>query len=256
MKKLSKIDESVWGGILDRGTGEINRKEYGKKVHTCIDIDIYIKDSSCQYDKYIKHILDYDNYKLPCRICIGFERISNPTYTPEDLAKMKNFEMPYDYVLDEYTKPKNEFDYLVAWFWKYNEFMDHNTNADITEDDYMSICRGIAIKLKEIGNRIEHMPGNKTNIIGQDGVSSKYSNFALKLMDEKNTFHWKHAHNGKSLLDYKEDMIHEFPELKDVDFLMWPFNQFPYVNIGLPITSVTVKDFKKYEEYTHNWFTV
>ena len=27
MKKLSKIDESVWGGILDRGTGEVERKE-------------------------------------------------------------------------------------------------------------------------------------------------------------------------------------------------------------------------------------
>ena len=50
-------------------------------------------------------------------------------------------------------------------------------------------------------------------------------------------------------------MIYDFPELDDVEFITWSYNNYA-CSIGIPITATTVKNFKKYKEYTKNWFTI
>ena len=56
MKKLSKIDESAWGEMRKRSSGKVIRNEDGKIVHTCLGIDIIIKNQDCNYDELIKEL--------------------------------------------------------------------------------------------------------------------------------------------------------------------------------------------------------
>ena len=137
----------------------------------------------------------------------------------------------------------------------------------VIEEDYISICKGIATKLKEIGGGIAFLPRyNEGNFIGKtnEKISDYDGDYVLQLISESDVDYWDMEYREKygegstdtSLDDYKESMIDTFPELDDVVFITWEFNNSNGVNIGIPITATTVKNFKKYKEYTKNWFTV
>ena len=137
----------------------------------------------------------------------------------------------------------------------------------VIEDDYISICRGIATKLKEVGGDIEYLPRFKSGIIKstyQKHNRSDYEgDYVLQLISESDVYDWeieyvdKYGEGSTStcLEDFRESMIDTFPELDDVDFITWSYNNYD-CNIGIPITATTVKNFKKYKEYTKSWFTV
>lgn len=263
MKKLSNITESVWNDIRKRGIGTEVKQEDGKKVHTCIDVDIYLKNASdSYYEELIKEILNYNDSYVECRVAILNTR--DKAYSPEEMKNIRAFEAPYTYLIYDGGHGTD----LIADFLTYDEMKDFDLDDfedRVSEEDYISICKGIATKLKEIGGDIAYLPRHKGGFIETkfDNISYYESDYILQLIDESDVYDWEIQYTDKygegstasSLIDYKESMIDTFPELDDVVFIVWSFNDYA-CNIGIPITATTVKNFKKYKEYTKNWFTV
>ena len=263
MKKQSKITESILSDIQDRSMGKTRRKEDGVKVHTCIDVDIYLKSTSdFHYDELIKGILNYNDSYVDYRV--GILSVRDKAYSTEEMANMRTFEAPYAYLIYDGRYGTS----LVAEFWTYDEMKDFGLDDfedRICEEDYISICKGIATKLKEVGSNIEYLPRNKGGFIETkyDDISHYEGDYVLQLIGESDVNNWEVEYVDKygkgststSLEDFKEDMIYAFPELDDVEFITWSYNKYA-CNIGIPITATTVKNFKKYKEYTKNWFTI
>ena len=263
MKKQSKITESIWSDIQDRSTGKTRRKEDGVKVHTCIDVDIYLKNTfDFNYDDIIKGILNYNDSYVDYRV--GILSVRDKAYSTEEMANMRTFEAPYSYLIFDGRYGTS----LVAEFWTYDEMKDFGLDDfedRICEEDYISICKGIATKLKEVGDSIEYLPRGKGSFIKTkyDNISYYNGDYVLQLIDESDVWNWEIEYTDKygdgststSLEDFQESMIDTFPELDDVVFITWSYNNYA-CNIGIPITATTVKNFKKYKEYTKNWFTI
>ena len=263
---FKKANESIWSDIQDRSAGEVRRKEDGVKVHTCIDVDIYLKNvSDSYYDEFIKEILDYNNNYVEHKVAILNTR--DKAYSWEEMKNIRAFEAPYTYLIYDGGHGTD----LIAEFCTYDEMKENDDLDDfedrVIEEDYISICKGIATKLKEIGGGIAFLPRyNEGNFIGKtnEKISDYDGDYVLQLISESDVDYWDMEYREKygegstdtSLDDYKESMIDTFPELDDVVFITWEFNNSNGVNIGIPITATTVKNFKKYKEYTKNWFTV
>ena len=256
------LEESIWSDIQDRSMGKTRRKEDGVKVHTCIDVDIYLKSTSdFHYDELIKEILSYNDSYVDYRV--GILSVRDKAYSPEEMKNMRAFEAPYSYLIFDGRYGTS----LVAEFWTYDEMKDFDLDDfedRICEEDYISICKGIATKLKEIGGSIEYLPRNNTSYIGNKKNNMNYEgDYVLQLIDESDVNNWEIEYVDKygegststSLEDFKENMIYDFPELDDVEFITWSYNNYA-CSIGIPITATTVKNFKKYKEYTKNWFTI
>ena len=255
------INESIWSDIQDRSMGKTVRKEDVVKVHTCIDVDIYLKSTSdFHYDELIKEILSYNDSYVEYKVSILSVR--DKAYSTEEMVNIRSFEAPYSYLIYDGRYGTS----LVAEFLTYDEMKDFGPDDfedSICEEDYISICKGIATKLKEIGGSIEHLPrdisfiGNKKHNMNYDG------DYALQLINESDVNNWEVEYVDKygegststSLEDFQESIIDAFPELDDVEFITWSYNHYA-CNIGIPITATTVKNFKKYKEYTKNWFTI
>ena len=261
--KDKKITESIWSDMQDRSMGKTRRKEDVVKVHTCIDVDIYLKSTSdFNYDDLIKKILNYNDSYVDYKV--GILSVRDKAYSTEEIKNMIAFEAPYAYLIYDGRYGTS----LVAEFWTYDEMKDFDLDDfedRICEEDYISICKGIATKLKEVGGNIEYLPRNKGGFIETkyDDISHYEGDYVLQLIDESDVYNWEIQYTDKygeesttfSLDDYKESMIDAFPELDDVVFISWSFNNYA-CNIGIPITATTVKNFKKYKEYTKNWFTI
>ena len=256
------LEESIWSDIQDRSMGKTRRKEDGVKVHTCIDVDIYLKNTSdSNYDELIKEILSYNDSYVEYKV--GILSVRDKAYSPEEMKNMRAFEAPYSYLIFDGRYGTS----LVAEFWTYDEMKDFDLDDfedRICEEDYISICKGIATKLKEIGGSIEYLPRNNTSYIGNKKNNMNYEgDYVLQLIDESDVNNWEIEYVDKygegststSLEDFKENMIYDFPELDDVEFITWSYNNYA-CSIGIPITATTVKNFKKYKEYTKNWFTI
>ena len=214
MKKLSKITESIWSDIQDRSSGEVRRKEDGVKVHTCIDVDIYLKNTSdSHYDDLIKEILNYNDSYVDYKVSILSVR--DKTYSPEEMKNMMAFEAPYSYLIYDGKYGTS----LVAEFWTYDEMKDFNLDNfedRICEEDYISICKGIATKLKEVGGDIEYLPRNNVYYIGNKRNYMNYEgDYVLQLIDESDVWNWEIEYTDKygdgststSLEDFQESMI-------------------------------------------------
>ena len=261
--KDKKITESIWSDMQDRSAGEIRRKEDGVKVHTCIDVDIYLKNTSdSHYDNLIKEILNYNDSYVDYKV--GILNVRDKAYSTEEMKNMRAFEAPYAYLIYDGRYGTS----LVAEFYTYDEMKDFELDDfedRICEEDYISICKGIATKLKEVGGNIEYLPRNKGGFIETkyDDISHYEGDYVLQLIDESDVYNWEIEYVDKygegsttfSLDDYKESMIGTFPELDDIVFITWSYNNYA-CNIGIPITATTVKNFKKYKEFTKNWFTI
>ena len=256
------LEESIWSDIQDRSMGKTRRREDGVKVHTCIDVDIYLKNASdSNYDDLIKEILSYNDSYVDYRV--GILNVRDKAYSPEEMKNIRTFEAPYSYLIFDGRYGTS----LVAEFWTYDEMKDFDLDDfedRICEEDYISICKGIATKLKEIGGDIEYLPRNNTSYIGNKKNNMNYDgDYVLQLIDESDVWNWEIEYTDKygegststSLEDFQESIIDAFPELDDVEFITWSYNHYA-CNIGIPITATTVKNFKKYKEYTKNWFTI
>ena len=216
--------------------------------------------SDFHYDDLIKEILSYNDSYVEYKVSILSVR--DKAYSTEEMKNMRAFEALYAYLIYDGRYGTS----LVAEFLTYDEMKDFGPDDfedRVCEEDYISICKGIATKLKEIGGSIEHLPrdisciGNKKHNMNYDG------DYALQLISESDVNNWEVEYVDKygegststSLEDFQESIIDAFPELDDVEFITWSYNHYA-CNIGIPITATTVKNFKKYKEYTKNWFTI
>lgn len=253
MKKLSNINESVWTDIHRRSNGAQIRKEDGKKVSTCLGVDIIIKDSSCDYNHWIKEILTADP-NISYGVWIDLEKYAN--LTPDEMINVRKFEAPYNYLIYDGAHGTS----LIAGFYSYSEIEEYEYEIGecVSEEDYISICKGIATKLKEVGEYFSHVPTSRNSYIinsNQNKLSTSYDgNYELKLIDETDTYNFFIENENLDINDFIYDICHEFKELEDEDFIGWSF--YDGINIAIPLNYNNLVNFQKYEKFTKEWFAV
>lgn len=251
MKKLSHITESVWSDIQDRNSGETIRKEDGQKVHTCLGIDIVLQDPQCGYDIFIKDMVKYNS-----SYCEGISKQAEVGVSTDELVNIRKWETPYDYLV--YDAPYGES--LIMSFTTYDDILEYDEmfKEEISEKDYIAICRGVAEKFKELGDSLEYVPNRNSCVATPNSSKRQYAheydrNYVLMLVDESTTFYWSADNDREEYVDeFLEEISNEFPELEDEDFIIWSYRD--GVNIGLPHNLNTLNNFKKYKEFTNNWF--
>lgn len=248
MKKLSKVNESVWADLHRRSNGDVIRKEDGKKVSTCLGVDIIIKDSSCKYDYWIKEILEKDP-NLTYGVSIDNVRYMN--FSPDEMVNISNWKAPFDYLIYDGKYG----DSLIADFYSYDNLVEYEEDIaqEVSEEDYISLCRGIATKLKEVGQYFSHAPATKSIIIGAADRKCEYGgDYLLKLIDEGDVYSYACDNDGFEIEEFIDSICDNFPELRDEDFIGWTF--YDGCNIALPANLNNLVNFKKYREYTRDWF--
>ena len=257
MKKLSKITESVWSDIRDRSNGVSIKREDGKKVNSCIG-DIILRNIGYDYNKLIQDIISGDGNSDIYSFSISNER----NFSTDEMKNIRSWEAPYAYLVYDGRYGTS----LVASFSSYNEILDFELDDEFAnecvEDDYISICKCISKKIQEVGQYIEYVPSRQSTIIGSKNQKNNYNNeygddYHLLLISENLVFYWECENEDYAqydyLGDYKEDMISEFPELKGEDFICWSYRD--GCNIALPLHNFNnLTNFKKYREFTQNWF--
>ena len=238
MKKLSKITESIWSDIQDRSGGDIRRKEDGKKVYTCLGIDAVIRNPKCQYDALIKNLLNPD---CPYAIQIRVQQSEHKQKLEEKDPTV------YDISNDKSHK-------FVATFWYYDEVegfaLDSSFADDVDEKDYYEICKCISSKLQEISQHIKFFP-SRIQIIGKGihGIPYYENSECFKLADISD---WIYISKKTSLtlIDFRSDIIQKFPELSNIDLVLW--NNC----IMIPMNFESVIHLNEYKEFTEKWFKI
>ena len=249
MKKLSNISETYWSRMNRRSQGTLARKEDGKKVNTCLGIPAFLRDPNCKYDELISYLTGeggYDNNEFV---------INNPkdmNWSPEKLSDIKNWNDPYTYMI---YNPGHGMDLSVS-FTEFEVIRKYGRLDDLyefSEEDYISICRCIATKLKDVGDSIKYVKNDHFVIDKNDGF---YDEYALQLIDEASTYYWycENDYNYYWKL-FKDDMVEQFPELEDVYFTCWTYND--GVNIAIPLyPKEMIINFPQYKEFAKNWFKI
>ena len=257
MKKLSDAKKSVLGNMIIRQTMGGTRKEDGKKVHTCLGINVCLHNTSWDYNDYIKGILsDNDNY--------AEFHILDEKYVNDFLHKS----------FDDIEKEKPDYTYiiykgryktgLVVNFTTFKDILDYfhddRFNNDINEHDYIEICKCIATKLTEIGKYISYIPNSDVSTLNDGNTLHYKGDFMIKLIDEDDVVHWKYENQDDiddidSLDEFYNDITYEFAELKDQDFITWSYEHYGR-SIAIPINYDNIMNLNKYIDYTKKWFNV
>lgn len=254
MKKLSQINESIWSDIHKRSNGSEIRKEDGRKVHTCIGIDVTLKNPECDYDTLIRDLIEL-NSEYHSEYGVGVVNQRDINLTPDEMINVRKWEAPYCYLIYD----GNHGTSLFANFWSYDEIIDFELDNDFgenyLEDDYIAICKCVATKLKEVGDCLSLIPRRNSSVYKRKDNPYE-GEFALKLIDEADVYNWaiERSDDYYWFEDYVEYMIDTFPELKDTDFITWTY--YDGANIAIPYTSISnLMNYNKYREFTKTYFT-
>jgi hypothetical protein len=252
MKKLSKINESHWSEMNRRSQGIAVRREEGIRVKTCLGTYAFLKNPNCKYDELINFLMteNYDDDQF---------RVNNArdlNLSPDELVNVRKWTAPYDYMIYE---PGYGMDLVVSFdsFDTMTEYERLEDLDDFLEDDYISICKCIATKLKEVADSMERVKREHFIIHWDKAKFTK--DYCLCLVKEEQVYDWKCENlsdEGYTYWeDFRYDMIDEFPELDTVDFVCWTYRD--GCNIGIPMyPKENVINFTKYKEFAQNWFKV
>ena len=254
MRKLSKIVESVWSDMEDRGTGDIIKKEDGTRVHTCLGVDIILKDPGSDYNKAINYILNHYNDENVC----GFNilNIRDVNYSTEELSNIRKWLAPYTYMIYEGGHGTD----LMIDFYAYSdleEYGDEILDYISSEEDYISICKGIATKFKEVGKYIEYVPDRSwiySNDRDGNTSASKYQHaYSFELISENDYYTWSLGNEHLAVGDFIDDICNKFIDIEGEDFIGWSYNNYGSC-INIPINYMNLIHLKEYIEYTNKWF--
>lgn len=256
---MRKLSESIWGDLRKKSLGQEVRSEDGKKVPTCLGIDVVLKKPDSLYDRFIKEILarKYSD----CSMGILSPRDLN--LSPDEMKNVRNWEAPYTYLIYDGAHGTS----LIANFYTYSDLLENDPSyEDYPEEDYIQLCRCIATKLKEIGDCISYVPRNKT--FTPDGRNDETESYEgecqLKLIDEGDVYQWEcdnreeyeNPFGNTYLEDFQESLISEFPELEDEIILCWAYSNYGGCSIAIPISADNVMNVRKYKDFTKKWFEV
>ena len=254
MKKLSNIMESIWSDMQDRGTGDIKKKEDGIKVHTCLDVDIFVS-ADCDYDSAIQYIL---NHFIDDDSIMFVVNVRDSKYTPDEMVNIRKWQAPYTYMIYEGGYGTD----LILDFEPYDTLVENEYEICeyVSEKDYPAICRGIAEKMKQFGGNISYVHNKAWVINGDRRDIEKYMyNYAFKLIDEGDVYYWTSEEENQDRSDYVnefiEDMQNSFGAIGDQDFIGWSFNNYG-ISFAIPINFDNLLNLKDYIEYTQKWFEV
>lgn len=256
MRKLSKITESVWGDIRKKSLGQEARGEIGKKVTTCLDIDVIVS-TECDPDTVIQYLLDHyvgDDYNM------SVVNTRDTKYTPDELVNARKWVAPYTFMIYDGGHGTD----LLLDFDTYEELQDKE--SEILElankEDYQAICRCVAEKFKQFGDHISYIHPSRSEVINGDKYAlGKYSNdYVFRLIDEESTYYWTIDDENQSISAYDkvfiEDIQNTFACIDGQDFLKWSFNNSGGIYIAIPINFDNLINLKDYIEYTEKWFEV
>ena len=234
MRKLSKIDESVWQGILDRGTGETIRKEDDINNYDGLQMADYINDHyttiskgfEASYSKVtdtlsvsvIEWKISEKHYHMDT---VFYEYDTNTIYIPkgfyEDTFKMLMFHSPFSlsiYDDDYYSIIPKKGDVNNIFFLEVIDFIINNTTG--------KQCTVISKKTNESvwGGILDRGTGEK--IKKEDDLGNISS---LKPVDMGGSVLWADQNlivDGEEIFEYDEanDLIFNsewrLPTLKEV----------------------------------------
>jgi len=261
---MKKLSESIFNAGVERNQGNDIRREDGRKVHTCLGIDIVLQNPNYNFDELIKNLVEGDD-----TFDTDIDKLSNLSFSPDEIKNIRNFEAPYDYLIYDGQYGTG----LVVQFashYDVNDFMLDDFSEEISEKDYISICKCVATKMKEVGDYFAYLPNrhdcflitdtsNKDEVgYNRSAIETYKGKYVLKLINEEKVYYWECEREDEDyeyyLNDYKDCMEDEFPELKDEDFICWSYRD--GVNIAIPLNINNLNNIKKYSEYTENWFKV
>ena len=228
IKKFKEyISEGLWKSGIERSRAGTPRKEDGVKVKTILGVDINLKDPTIDYDRIIKMITDRDYDS------IEYEHNLNTRdgLTPNDVKLIKNGEHNYYHL---FKNTNNDEEFLLS-LYDYNTFIRH-TGVELGEDDYNSICRSIAevIRINEVNFMLNEYGDGSV-----DGIT-----YLMSVDDDD----WV---SDEIIKMYVRNFRKQFPESR----LPWVIQDKNGTDIGLSFNLDAIVNYKKYKEFTEDWFT-
>ena len=264
MKKLSNIMESIWSDMQDRGTGDVNKKEDGVKVHTCIDEDVFLINPNCDYNGLIKAL-----FNKQYTYVVEISKLEHQPLSAERRASIKNNEDPCIFLL----KDAGAGTHLIAIFWSYDDITEFELDPDFInqyeEKDYMNICFCLGKKLQELGEYLDFTT-SKAEIYGIEHHDDVYgSTYNWRIVTGLDFQEWQYRNTkpssnpdmaARKIIDlFVKDLRDEFTELNDEDIIVSK-GGIGY-NIYLPFISLTdsinnIVNLQKYIDFSKKWFEV
>lgn len=223
------IKEGFIGKTLNRyRTGE-QRKESGKKVMTELGSEIFLNNPDCDYKGLMEEILvDDESY-------VSYGNVNH--YQSKNEIKKDRY-----YEDDSYIYYLLSDNITVAGFEKYDFFVESDIiNPDeINEHDFKEILQGIVKTLNECD-----LARCKNNTYDSTTV--------LLLIDENKQYDYECEMNEADLEYYWQDFKEFFEETFTSEMKTWSYNNYG-VNIGIPITYDSLKEYKKCKEFVIGYF--
>ena len=256
--------ESIWSDMQDRGTGDVNKKEDGVKVHTCIGEDVFLINPNCDYDGLIKALFNKQYTYM-----VEISKLEHQPLSAEKRTSIKNNEDPYIFIL----KDAGYGTHLIAIFWSYDDITEFELDPDFInqyeEKDYMNICFCLGKKLQELGEYLDFTM-SKAEIYGIDHHDDVYgSTYNWRIVTGLDFQEWQYKNTkpssnpdmaARKIIDlFVKDLRDEFTELNDEDIIVSK-GGIGY-NIYLPFISLTdsinnIVNLQKYIDFSKKWFEV
>ena len=166
------INEGFWKDGIKRAKNNDVRRENGVKVKTSLGVDIVLQNPDYDYESLIKDILSGGDGGHPLDLDIDFFR----NYTAANRTKVLEGENEYVFLISS----NNMREKIALAFGDFDEMKETSTifdNDDISKEDYLAICKGIADALSQ-----------KDMEWGRPDGSTSSSMFFL-LMSENEVYH-------------------------------------------------------------------
>ena len=245
----SILEESTWNDIRKQSSGSQVRKEDGERVKTCLGNYCIIKNPNAKYDEAIKYLID--KYPSSDYCTLSIMKASDAGKSRDEMINISKGVAPYDYYIYEGLYGTS----LLVCFFSYDEleeFGDDLVSCFDMEDDYISVCKCVANKLKEVGENIEYVPRSAYMLSESSFTASKYQGeYAFLLLDENSYYNWILDDEERNYREFIDAIKHKFKELEDEDFIGWSYRD--GINIAIPINHYNLVNLKKYLEYTEKW---
>jgi hypothetical protein len=238
IKKFEEyIEEALWKGVIDRSKSNDKRLEDGKKVMTSLGTEAIIKDPDCEYEVYIKDLLNTVDKSEEFQISI----LRLQDYGPDEQKNIIKGSCDYDYKI---TDERNLS--IVAGFPSYNDLQEMTYTSygdDICEEDYISVCHAVGTKLQE-------------TVISKSNEDKK---FYFELIDEDTTWNYmSQQHDSEDEDNYYDNPLDAFIEcfgekFPDVELHYWSFAGYGF-NIGIEIDYDNILIYNECVEFTEDFF--